>query len=618
MLRMILFLLCCLWASPGLAQAPAESLPKFEIVGDQVRARNLGTSQIIWENTYPSVRLEKGEAMFPIVGPLMRDNQLFYAVRGEIFAVDPVSGVVQQRQMYPAIIENLIATDTGMDLVLRPDADKKTQMQIPYYPNAKIGPPMPNFLWVPGRAIYDSTRGRSLFEVIGLKDKDRDEEVKRILIDEKRDPTNPYLPLLRGILSGQNGPNTSSNEAIERATLMPVSWVEKLQMAQILDYVGRTEMSDQLYAAAKADLRDNGGDFGAITSGLAVVYVTILLDSIKEAVESGDLERTDFLANRLFELYPSIEFRGMTWVDLSHWFAAQGDETRAQKWALRGKEVFFQDRTLCDAVIADIWLYIWRMVPLVLLLMALWISVRPAFPKPTKTELAVVVVFFVVGCVASFLAVRQVEILGFLNEQPGDFSLGATSSPDALRWLESLTPSPERDVLIAKAKEAQSRLGTDVAPEALDRQRLEVARVQTATTRTWKKMGQKVQDVILTTGRSTGLALWVVLTMTLGVVMRKRSQKARRRFVLLIPGSHCGPVAPLIQSIFVLGMLVWTFGSISDALLTSGSFARYLGLPEGGDLLSPTEIGFAFIGAALMIHIMTSLFAWRKEARTAN
>ncbi len=617
MMKMILFLFCCLWASPGLAQAPVESLPKFEIVGDQVRARNSGTSQIIWQNTYPSVRLEKGEAMFPIVGPLMRDNQLFYAVRGELFAVDPLSGVVEKRHIYPAIIENLTATDAGMDLVLRPDADKKTQMQIAYHPNARIGPPMPNFLWVPGRAIYDSNQGRGLFDVIGLKGKDRDEEVQRILNDEKRDPTNPYLPLLRGILSGPNGPTAASNAAIERAITMPVSWVEKLQMAQILDYVGRTEMSDKLYAAAQQDLRDNGGDFESIISNISLVYVSILMDSIKEAVESGDLERTDFLANRLFEIYPSIEFRGTTWMDLSHWFAAQGNETLAQKWALRGKEAFFQDRTSRDAAIADIWLHIWSMVPLVLLLMALWIGVRPSFPKPTKTEIAVFAVFIVVGCVASFLAVRQVEILGFLNEQPEDFSLGATSSPDALRWLESLTPSPERDVLISKAKEAQSHLGTDVAPEALDRQRLEVARVQTATTRTWKKMGQKVQEVILTTGRSTGLALWIVLAMILGVVMRKRSDKARRRFVLLIPGSHCGPFAPLVQSLFVLGMLVWTFGSILEVSLT-GSFSRFLGLTEGKYLLPRTEIGLTLIGFALLIHLATSVYVWRRQPQGGN
>lgn len=618
MTKLIWVLLFCLFALPGFAQSASEALPKFEIVGNQVRARDSGTSEIIWENTYPSVRLKKGDAMFPMVGPLLQANQLFYAVRGDLFAVDPLSGVVERRQMYPAIIQNLIATDSGMDLELKLHENKKSHLKIAYHPHAKMGPPMPSFLWVPGRAIYDATQGRNLFDVIRLKGKDRDDELKRILNDEKQDPTNPFLPLLRGLLSGQEGPNASSNAAIEQAILRSTTWIEKLEVAQLLDFVGRREMSDQLYAAAKADLRENGGDFDTITSVLAVVYVTILLDSIKEAVDSGDLERTDFLANRLFELYPSIEFRGMTWMALSRWFADRGDDLRSKKWSVRGIDALFQEQNVRDASLADLWLHISLMIPFVLILMALLIGVRPSFPKPRKSEIAMFIMLGAVACLTFFLGFRRVETIKFLNEQPDDFALGSTSSPAAVEWLETLTPSPEREALIVRAKQAQGRLGTDVAPEALDRQQLEVARLQTATARTWKAAGQIVAEFVLTSGRSTGLALWVVLAMALGVVMRKRSQKARQRFLFLIPGSHCGPVAPLIQSLFVFGILLCTSVSIADASLTSGSFARHLGLPEGVDLLSRTKIGFAFIGAALMIHIMTSLFAWRKEARTAN
>jgi len=611
MMKVLSVLLFCLWANVGFAQDAPVDLA-FEVDGAKVVARDSVSHDVVWTNEYRSVQVHEGKPSFPIAGPIRLGEELFYAVRADLFAVDPKSGIVLRLQTYPALISDLKSTKTGMDIVLETHADDEPALlTVAYHANAILSPPMMSFGWAQGRAFKDAAPGDFL-EFMKLDGKERQAVIERLSQDERRDPTNPFFPLLRGVFLEKAGLATESKAAIKHAMAIEANWSDKLQMAQILDIVGHTEMADTLYQAGKTQLREGGGNIDEFSGPIAFACAIPLTRAIEQAVNQDNVEEVDRLTNRLRDLLPSLEFRGATWIALSRWFAARADKERANLWAKRGRAALLQTTFTRSAAEIDLGLGVMVAAPLVVFLMTLLVLVRVGPNRPTRTEIASLVMLVVISALGLSLAMHRVALTDVLGNQPHALEAGEMADPETLKWLETLAVSPERDSLIADAKQARERLGTSVAPKPLDRQALSKAREREATAKSWRGLLRELGNAVLSGGRTSGFVFWGLLAVGLSVLVKQFSQKWRARLMLLIPGSHSGPFAPVVQLLFVLGVELAIFDGVLVAALR-GNYAKFLGIPEAINVLNTTGYGLALASAALLVHVATIAFAWRSS-----
>lgn len=610
MVKVFSVFIFCLCANVAFAQDSAVDLT-FEVDGSKVIARD-ASQNVVWTNDHPSVRSPDERVAFPISGPVRLDDHLYYSIRADVLTVDAASGVVRRSQTYPGLISELKATKTGLNVVLQTTYGEELApsfVTVPYRTDAVLGPPMASFLYAFSRALDDAVPGSRLDFLAQDGDK-RQAEIERMARDERRDPTNPFLPLLQGILLEKAGHPTQSAVTIDRAMSMDTMWANKLQMGSILAIVGHTKQADVLVREGKALLSKGGAELDELRVLTLVAIADTLLAAIKRAVRADDLAEVDRLANRLREMLPSLEFNGPTWISLSRWFATKGDQQRSKEWAKRGRDAIYDSPYIRINLEADVCLRLAMAMPFVVFFTVLLFVARPRPAKPTGPEIAGAILIVSICLLGLCVGMQRVEVTSLFNEEPSSLAFGERADPAVLTWLQTFTPTPQRDELIEDAQRSQDRLGTNLAPGPLDQKLLSAAREREADSRAWKKVVPSMMDVLMTGGRTSSILLWAALAFGVGTVMRRFSDKTRRAFVMLIPGSHCGPFAPLVQLLFIVGIEFATDGGITDVAL-SGNFAKHLGIPEATNIANLAAFGVALASAAVIVHVATSVFAWR-------
>jgi hypothetical protein len=586
-----------------------------------------------WTLSHAAAYDSEGELARPIVGPVKIGNAYFYAVRTDIRKLDAAEGKVLSRIRMPSEVTYLVAEGKDLLVGLRVEGgeDFETVVDSETMITPGRGP------WERGvlglrSALLDA---RNINEVsadpfsqewsLG----DRRSTAAELEERAERDPTNPFLHLVRGELLLANGQGDLAGQAFQAATQAAYGpWSDDLLLSSLL--AKHDAASSRIaFGRAESKLKRSAVRSERAASLLLIASVTTgLNDAIREAVQSGDAQTVADLSSRFWTLFPKAEHSAGAWAGLSSWLARRGQELPAERAdqaaliASRGPIArIFGAPTRADMALA------WAAAIAIAVALASFLiglrsapSFRSFLPKPNIGDVLGLVLLLALTFPVLDSAGRHLAMIAQTATAPAALGMDAVASPEVKQWVEGLPESPARtkaleaiQVELDALAEGKPATGPGVPEALIEELMFSAANARKADPLAGLNMGPDVPRPPQLPRKGMALLISLIvmfLFMTAGGLLGRAAPENADFIRKWTPGGAkaCSIFTGVTVAAFAFAVLSLAFGA--DVMLQSttlASIGKYYGLEEvlrSGPSLARTWPLVA-LGCSLLMHWFT-------------
>lgn len=459
----------------GLSVAAAEPVPEEIRVEDETIERvDPETGERRWRVVHPSLHETKGgQGDLEMAGPVALDGRLFYGVRGWLIELDPETGVIRERRLFPSQIVAVRAKDAHLAVTVEwvdeyEEGDARTEFS--YEP----GDETPPEIWDPAEVfgVWTDVTGlddRLLNDAADIPEKQRSRALERVERRRRQEPDNPWYDYVLGWLHELGDEDDRAEAAYRRAAEAEgIHWTSQLMLAAHFDSRDRHDLADRVFERAKE--RISSDEHVRVRQWYSAFHQQALLsgwfkDAVERAVRERDFDRVDRMLSRVAWTFPSSEHTETAWRILADWYAENGQSGLAEQWrghAADAAETPWRSVDHAYRTIDRTFVVIVGCLP-AFLLGAFLIGARRArpdeqrgwVPELTLPEFAALLATILIPVGALWFhqhAYNTVEHA--YGEVPVEVLADGWSSPNATEWLEGLDSGPARDQLLEEAKRA--------------------------------------------------------------------------------------------------------------------------------------------------------------------
>ena len=624
--------------------------------------------ELLHPSLFPDPRRyrQRTDGMMP-AGPVTFDGDVLYGVDNDLLRFDSRRRQIVDRVRFPASIADLAVDGSTVEVTVEAPPHR-TDRQID-------GPQKTHDVTIahdldgdtiPGRAPWDWTGTLGALhdgmwlesvELGGVEVRGAGSEydeasnraaIARLQWRQRRDGTNPFLPLFRGELLDRSGDDEAAVRAYREALDHPeADWIDRLRLAVRLQMRGRLELAEEAANRATRQMEEAGVRGEYVTAVVNGTYAFVWHQQIMEqAVEAGDTEIADAMARRIDALFPNLEGSEAAWRRLAAFFDRHGRSELADEWrdrADRGQQLDHPGRFFEEAATAvDLYLVLQMALLLTALLAGLMLGMwrydedetseeldgwRAYLPRFYLVDITALVGIFVALVLVPMIAASPMQSMATIAEAPPAASGDALAAPAVGEWADDLAPTSARDELVAESeRELEATRGGGQGPGDVDLNRLIVDAVEADTRarslRTFadveaseaaKQEFEWLRPLVDVDIDTSALVLVLLALAFNALIFGGLLQAVARRFeplarigrivIVGAPNSLRWLRFPVLVT-FVTGLLMMTPLSRAIQASTEASMATHFGLDQAPSGIGTgwMSVGFALIVVALVIH----------------
>lgn len=452
--------LAILWAATGIRAAeikmsqPNPSL--IEITG--------GEGKSAWRLQYgtrPDLNVHKG--VYPA-----GDDRAYFAHGLWLRLIDTKKGQVIGRWRFPGQIVRLVPDGAKATVFLDIEGPEKNIPQSVAFDSA--APAIPDyptgFLFcylLPANETFGPCDWPNSGHPLGNVTPERARQLIPAMEEAiRRDPLSPWFRMVLGKLLQDAGDSRAAEVTKEGIELSTADYSDLLRMSAMLEARGQWELGSAAFEHGYAGFIQRGYDPRLFTS----LFGRLLIHGAVRPEKLSPEWRPVYL-DQLYRLAPRAEGASFAWQLYANWLARNGQAEQARLWQARADETR-HPMLLALGLDHTLYLVLASILAAMCYMLVFGLRYRPqmrldaaarkrsgarasAFPNAyaTRGERLTLLAIVLIGWLAAGVGGLFVHAVVRLYESPMSDRLGKFSSPATLANFQSLSPTPERDLLLA-------------------------------------------------------------------------------------------------------------------------------------------------------------------------